>query len=186
MTTRDSQLLSVLARNGQAASTSAYLRATARPGKTLERLIESEQKLPNVPVVLTFVRQEARRIPDRARGGVKLIAMKGPCDAFGTVRATGRSIVFDMKECKAVRSFDAKLDHLPHHQVGELIRHGRAGAIAGLLVLSTRHGWLYWLDWKKLVQRKPTYPWDELEYAGTMHGVNWPAVCRSAAEGGAS
>lgn len=172
MNRRDSLAARQHQAGGQQATTAACL---VRPGKTLERLITSEQTLPNREVVLTHVGQAARRI-----GEGKVVAVKGPVDFFGTVRGSGRSILFDAKEC-GKPSFDCNTSAVKQHQINELVRHGRAGALAGLLILDTRSGWVVWLDWRKLEQRKPTYPWDDLEYAGTLHGVNWTALCRSLA-----
>lgn len=148
-------------------------------GKTLEKLVADEQKriLAKPAVVLTFVRQEARWLPDHATGKSKLVAMKGPCDAFGTYRGSGRSIVFDMKECADTVSFDANTSALKEHQVSQLIRQGQAESVAGLLILQSVTGEIRWLSWTRLVDRKPTYPWKDIPCVGSLKkGTDWTEI----------
>jgi penicillin-binding protein-related factor A (putative recombinase) len=150
-------------------------------GKTLERMVNDDQQaVRRSPVTLTFVRQEAKWIPD-GRGGVKLIAQRGPCDAFGTFTINGLAVVFDMKECKNNTAFNAQESCVHQHQVDQLIRHGGSGAIAGLLILASKTGTLFWLNWTLLVKRKPTYPWQDLLAVGSLAtGVAWKILFNEA------
>lgn len=141
-----------------------------KPGATLERLVMSDQGFSGCPVVLTQVSQSARRIGPKP---TDVVPIKGPCDFFGTVKRTGRAIVFDAKHCNRKSSFDANGKKVLPHQVRELIRHGEAGAIAGLLVMDWQ-GRLYWVGWQKLISRPASYRWDSLMRAGFYTaGVDW-------------
>jgi hypothetical protein len=52
-------------------------------------------------------------------------------------------------------------DHLPEHQRFHLIRHGEAGAVAGVLIWATAVGRYFWLDWHTLkgLSDTPSIPW---------------------------
>jgi hypothetical protein len=106
--------------------------------------------------------------------GGKTIPKKSPVDFIGTVIGTGRAVFCDAKQDADKTAFDAKRDHLKPHQVAELIRHGRAGAISGLLIESTAHGRLHWLPWVRLVNWQPTYRWEDvLDLGPSNAAINW-------------
>jgi hypothetical protein len=145
-------------------------------GKVLEALILNSRsgygvELEHVPNGVQFI------------GGGKTIPKKSPVDFGGSVVGTGRAVWLDAKECHKAGSFDASDDKLKRHQVDLLIRQGRAGAIAGLLIRCSTTERLHWLDWRLLVDRRPTYPWGELPDVGDAkaYRVDWAAVSRAVA-----
>lgn len=137
-------------------------------GKSLEALI-----LASPGAVLTHVGQAAKRI----QGG-KVVAVRGPVDFFGTLAPGGRAIAIDAKRCELVRRFPVgDLTHLPQHQRAELVRYGRAGAVAGLIVEAAARGQLYWCGWQWLEAPPPSLAWDELYYLGkSSEPVRWSDV----------
>lgn len=168
MTLSTAQLTAAGVRVAGKRTAAGYLARTAKRGTTLERLVMSDQALPGCPVVLANVKQAARRI-----GGGEVVAVKGPVDFMGTVNGTGRSIVFDAKEC-ALPRFDCSLDKLSQHQCDALIRHGTAMAVSGLLILHTTTEKLYWLGWHRLVTRLPSYTWEEMAPVRRVpRGICW-------------
>jgi hypothetical protein len=54
------------------------------------------------------------------------------------------------------------------------------------VVLSTRNGFIYWLDHTRLVQRQPSYKWEDLPCIGNerdgVRWASWLAVPAPAAE----
>jgi hypothetical protein len=83
-------------------------------------------------------------------GGGKSFAVKQAVDYFGTF-VGGRSLVFDAKHSRDA-SFDFSNEKvMKRHQIEAIIRHGQAGAVAGVLVDSMRVGWL-WFSWRELTE----------------------------------
>jgi hypothetical protein len=96
------------------------------------------------------------------RGAPQLI--KGPVDYVGEVCGSGRAIMFDAKECALQNRFPVGDRNLvKEHQRLFLIRHGGAGAIAGLLVEATHTevAAFYWLDWRELLKNEASIQWDD-------------------------
>jgi hypothetical protein len=138
-----------------------------RRGRTAELLTMAAP----VGATLTQIPQAARRI-----GGGKVIAVRGPVDVMGTLDG-GQAIVADVKQCDRVNSFSCHDDFLPEHQRLELARHGAAGALAGLLILSTERGWWYWASWRRLHPRPKSLRWDDLPQVGPQsRAVDWWTV----------
>ena len=149
-------------------------------GKRLEILILASQTC----VRLTQVPQAARPMRDRSPGGrgarPKFVAVNGPCDFFGCYVASGRSLILDAKECGEPHRLVTDGDHLAEHQRLELIRHGEAGAVAGLLALRTTDQELFWVPWRLLCRRRPSIPWAEASRVGSAKlAVDWLAVERA-------
>lgn len=122
---------------------------------------------------------EWTRVPNGVkyvRGG-DTVPTKSPVDFIGTVIGTGRAVFCDAKRCSQKTGYNAQRDHLKPHQISELVRHGRAGAIAGLLIESTAEGAFYWLGWRDLQQNKASYRWAELRRVGMSNvAINWRLV----------
>jgi penicillin-binding protein-related factor A (putative recombinase) len=137
-------------------------------GKRLETLVVSSQQ----GVVLTKMPSAARWI------GRKTIAVKGPCDFFGMYLATREFLIFDAKECELATRFPAgNPDHVRPHQIEELTRYGRNGAISGLLILRTTTDDLHWLPWEMLVDCPPSYRWEEIPHVGSAKvAIDWDRV----------
>jgi len=131
------------------------LTTTGNRGRSLETVIDASQR--NV-VCITKIPSGAKWIGPR-----KMVATKSPVDFMGVVCGTGRAIVFDAKTCNLARSFPvSNADHFPEHQREFLIRHGRAGAIAGLLVESTRMGAYFWVNYHWLIVTSVgSYQWGD-------------------------
>lgn len=147
--------------------------ATRRAGKANRgRLAENIAKQ-TVGAELEFVGQAGRRI--LRDGKPEFIPVQGPCDAMGTLPG-GRSVVADVKKCDLVKRFKCDRDHVPEHQREKLVRHGRMGALAGLLILSTRQGRWYWATWRLLVKRPASLLWDELLPVGDV--PSWGIIDR--------
>jgi hypothetical protein len=97
-------------------------------------------------------------------GGGKLIPMKMPFDRIVIRRGSGRAICFDCKSCHLAKSFPVgNKDHVPDHQIMELIRAGSDGVIAGLLIEASHVDlqMVFWLPWKHLMSRPASIPWDD-------------------------
>lgn len=77
---------------------------------------------------------------------------KGPQDYRGSVAPTGRSVVFDAKDCSADRW---KLAKLEDHQAERLALAHRTGAFA--FVLLRLHGRLWVLPWPALRERRQAW-----------------------------
>ncbi len=130
----------------------------ANRGRALESIIMASQA--NI-VRLIQVSGTAKRI-----GGGKMIQTKGPVDFSGVIVGSGRAICFDAKTCGEKNHLDTGKDKLLEHQRQELLRMGEAGAIAGLLCLSTARQRYYWCDWRLLTQRRPSILWDTMADMG--------------------
>lgn len=111
--------------------------------------------------------------------------IKGPVDFYGLERATGRMILFDAKTDGTERRFN-----VAHHvrgreqQMEELIRYGRFGAHAGLLIESTVRKRYFWLPWPMLLpvcaRRIVSYAWEELIDAGDARRmIDWNPIFRA-------
>jgi len=114
-------------------------------------------------------------------GGGKSFPCKSPVDFMGLLTdGTARSLVFDAKECKLVTRFPVgHKDHVSPHQLEQLIRYGRSGALAGLLVAATSTRRLYWLSWRYLVNAPPSYPWDDprmVDIGSAAMAIDWRKV----------
>lgn len=149
---------------------------TRNTGKGLETLVLASQG----QVVLLKVPNGVQWLP-----GGKTVPKAGPCDFIGLHLPTKRMVILDAKECGLVHRFDVgDGSKVKPHQIEELVRFGRAGAIAGLLVERTRTRQLYWLPWQMLDVRPlpPSYQWDELyEIGPSTHAVQWDKVLTAAA-----
>jgi hypothetical protein len=124
-------------------------------GKCFESVIIASQR---DLLRLDRVEQAAKRI-----GGGKMVPVRGPVDFVGTVCGYGRAIVLDAKMCDLAGRYPVgNRDHLPEHQRFYLIRHGEAGAIAGVLIWATAVGRYFWLDWHALkgLRDTPSIPWN--------------------------
>jgi hypothetical protein len=157
-------------------------------GKFLEKLIAKSQ----VGVRLTQVPQAARVVDPRKWKGHQpkpgetndpfTIRQRGPCDFFGTIVGSGRAIILDAKEGGDQNRLELRESHLPDHQRTALIDHGRAGAVAGIIALSTLTNRLYWCDWRLLLteQSKRSLRWLDLAYIGpSIVAVNWGEVVKA-------
>lgn len=121
------------------------------------------------------------QVPNGARmlPGGKAVLSKGPCDFFVGIGRPALLCVLDAKESGRLTSFAANPSHFAEHQRLELIRHGSAGAIAGLLVLNTRTDRLYWIRWQDFLPRRDFYPWDDaaLRYVGDANAtIDWRRI----------
>lgn len=123
-------------------------------GKSFETVILASQR---DVVRLERIEQAAKRI-----GKGRMIPLKSPCDFTGTVVGTGRAITFDAKVCDLANRFPCgNRDHVPAHQIEHLIRHGEAGAIAGLLIWATKRCRYFWMDWRFL-SKSPSLEWSHV------------------------
>jgi|GEM_PF-4410288 len=138
-------------------------------GKALERIVLT---YPGVPI--TQVPQAARVI--RKGGQAFTLRQRGPCDFFGCIN--GRMLVFDAKESGLAHRLQTSDCHLPAHQRSELIRYGREGAIAGLLVMRTTDGALFWCDYRLLVMPGPSIAYEAMSALSRGGPVNWFEVER--------
>jgi penicillin-binding protein-related factor A (putative recombinase) len=148
-------------------------KSPANRGRSLETVIVASQ---GRYVTLDQHGQQARRI-----GGGQMVAVKGPVDFSGTVKGSGRSIRFDAKTCAQVTRFPiGNRDHFPEHQRQCLIRHGEAGAVAGLLVEATSLGMYLWLEWPALVGTLPaSISWDDsrwVDLGPTTHAIRFNRI----------
>jgi penicillin-binding protein-related factor A (putative recombinase) len=119
------------------------LNTHSRRGSELETLIEVSTA--SGLVCLSKMNADARWFK-----GKGMTATAGPVDYVGEVAATGRAICFDAKQSDEAAAFP--LAKLKRHQLAYLVKHGRAGAISGILVGAThdRVGAYLWLDWKDI------------------------------------
>jgi hypothetical protein len=141
-------------------------------GKRLETLVCTSHN----GVKLTQFCQEAKRI-----GGGKLIAKRGPCDFSGTLDG-GRHITFDAKEGSEKNLLETRESHLPEHQRYHLVAHGMAGAVSGVLALNTNTDRLHWLDWRRLIVRRPSFQWSDIPDVGDARlSIEWWRVVKAAA-----
>ncbi len=116
---------------------------------------------------------EPLRIPSvggKYIGGGKMIHQKTACDFAGTVRENGRSFVCDFKVCGLPKVFYFK-DHLSEHQRIELINHGKAGAIAGLLIEATARREIRWASWQQIETDDLALAFDEMRFVGPSNTV---------------
>ncbi len=148
-------------------------------GKTLEKIILASQN----GVRITQVPQASRTI---CKAGKAInVRVNSPCDFFGSFVGTGRLIVCDAKESSLARRLQTSEDHLPEHQRMSLIVYGQAGAVAGLIVMhpsmvSGLH-WISWVDWRQLLERRPSILYTDMHHAGTVAGVvDWSLVLAAA------
>lgn len=126
-----------------------------RPAKPVRTSWRSFEKLGRL-ACLRFV--EPLKIPSAGGkfiGKDNFIRQKTACDFCGTIRKTGRAFVCDFKACERANLFPLSDDHLKPHQRDELIAHGRAGAVAGLLIEHANDG-VYWAEWTMLVKAGPS------------------------------
>lgn len=142
-------------------------------GRHLESLVLASQGT----VTLTKIPNGVRYLP-----GGKTIPCKSPVDFAGTVHGSGRAVWLDAKQCDLKGRFPVgNKDHVTPQQIAELVRHGRAGAVAGLLVERTGEDELYWCDWSILTNAPPSYAWKDLAYVGSSKlAVNWWHVLEAA------
>lgn len=139
-------------------------------GKHCEGIVLASQ----FGVTLTRAPLACRILP-----GGRAVKTPGPCDVFGTHHRSGRAIVLDAKESSEPLRLDTHEDHLPTHQREELLRHGRAGAIAGLMVESIVHARLFWVPWPMLVKRVASIGFDLMHEVGQntiVARVHWDAI----------
>jgi hypothetical protein len=117
------------------------------------------------------------KIPHGMRhiGGGRTVPVPGPVDFMGTL--AGRSLVFDAKQCARKTRFNlGDRTMVKPHQRERIIRHGEAGAIAGLLVEATAFGLYLWLDWRYLKHDVASIPWDDacwIELGDTAHAIRF-------------
>jgi hypothetical protein len=148
-------------------------KSPANRGKVLEStIVASVAGL----IVLDHHGHEAKRLP-----GGRMVAKRGMVDFTGTIRPHGRGIRFDAKTCGLVRSFPiGNVDHFPRHQRDNLIRHGEAGAVAGLLVEATALGEFRWLGWQNIDDIKtPSLAWDDVRWVvlgPTSHVIRFERI----------
>ena len=114
----------------------------ANRGKSLESIVLASQL--NV-VCLDKIPTSSRIV--RAGTETKSLRLKSPPDFIGTVCGSGRAIVFDAKQCDEKRF---PLSKIRPHQAEWIIRHGLAGAVAGVLIESTNNHHYWWLSWNSL------------------------------------
>ena len=115
--------------------------------------------------------------------GGKTVPVKSPVDFMGVVRRTGQAICFDAKACSLVRSFHISNTHnVSPHQIEFLVRHGSAGAIAGLLVESKATERFLWLGWSHIAKANEAIRWIDsrwVDLGPTTHAIqlaNIPGV----------
>lgn len=109
------------------------------------------------------------------RGGDK-VPVKGPVDFMGCYTGSGIALVLDAKEGGGA-SLNTSTDHVAEHQRLALLRFWDAGAVSGLLCLSTRTDTLYWLPAPKLHPRRPSVPWGEMvEIGSAKYAIDWRRV----------
>jgi hypothetical protein len=136
-------------------------------GKQLEAIALASQ----TAVSLTRVELAAKRI------GRRVQAVKGPCDFFGSYRTDGRAIVFDAKETAERYRLDTHPDHLPEHQRLILLAARDAKAVAGLLVLETTGGRVFWVPAGRLHPRPASIQFADMAYVGPItHAIDFAAV----------
>lgn len=97
------------------------------------------------------------------RGGVKeTVRQRSPVDFAGTVRATGRSYRADAKSYQRGARLELGRRGLKEHQARQLIDHGRAGAVAGVLVELRGRDEVWWVGWGALrlaeIERQQAVP----------------------------
>jgi penicillin-binding protein-related factor A (putative recombinase) len=113
----------------------------ANRGRPLERLIEQSAALSR----LVVLEKTAPRAVRTKNGWVNL---PGPCDFDGEVIGSGVRVVLDAKETAKPQGF--YLSDLPDHQRAFLVRHGSAGAVAGLLIHAKATDRLHWCSHPRL------------------------------------
>jgi len=148
-------------------------------GKRLERMCAAPSPL----VLLVRVEQGIRRF--RKGGDWQQQSVKSPPDFYGCVIGTGRLVVFDAKETAHARHLDARPKIVKTHQKRQIVRAGRAGAVAGLLCLRTTDDALFWCPWPLLENETVTeIPWSAMRACGTVRrGIDWRLVLAAAGEG---
>jgi hypothetical protein len=114
----------------------------SRRGTELESLIDVSQR-----GIICVSKMNADAKWFKGKG---MTPVAGPVDYVGEVCGTGRSICFDAKQSNEAAGFP--LDKVKRHQLDYLAKHGRAGAIAGILVAATHDGVgaYLWLDWEDI------------------------------------
>lgn len=142
------------------------------------KTFEHQVLLSNPYVRLQKMNPEAIRIP-----GGRVVTKRGPCDFWGQVVGSGRSIVVDAKQCDQVTRFPiGNVTHFPTHQRQELVAAGRAGAISGLMIHASNDKVrrVYWLSWKDIEQlRDPSVEWTHpamVELGASDMSIDWARV----------
>lgn len=158
-------------------------RKARKPG-TSGKSLETAVAMPNGVIVFT-------KIPNgvQFKTGGDFFYTKSPPDFAGTVVGSGRAVWLDAKRCGLVRAFNPSTSALKQHQVDALVRHGRAGAVAGLLIEATEWDTYYWLDWTRLADLtetfRPVFRWGDLPDLGAAtHTIDWRRVLAVAAPAG--
>ena len=132
----------------------------ANRGRSLEAVVIASQSDSRGPVLrLDKFPTSSKRI-----AGGKIIQLKSPVDFIGEVFGSGRAVHLDCKQCDSPNRFPiGNVDHFPAHQREWLIRHGTAGAIAGLVVEATHEnqGKFYWMDWRAMHWNTASITWAE-------------------------
>jgi penicillin-binding protein-related factor A (putative recombinase) len=115
--------------------------ARGRRGRPLETLVLRSAELSRLVVL-------EKTAPRAVRTKTGWVNLPGPCDFDGEVVANGRRLILDAKETAKPQGF--YLCDLPDHQRAYLMRHGGAGAVAGLLIHAKAAGRLYWCAHERL------------------------------------
>lgn len=108
---------------------------------------------------------ELFNIPDvggRFIKGKGFIPDFAPSDLIGTVRGTGQSFITDAKSCQHPTLFKFAANVKPH-QRDEIVRSGKAGAVAGLIVEAVAFGKVFWIDWTLLREPATSVYWTQPE-----------------------
>lgn len=123
------------------------------------------------------------KIPSGSRwiGPGKSVPTKSPVDFMGVWRPTMRCVVLDAKTCSlAGPSFPlGNADHFPEHQREQIVRFGKHGAVAGLLILRMKTDMLYWISWHTIdgPMGRASIAWDDMAWIGPAgKAISWELI----------
>lgn len=139
----------------------------ANRGRPLEQLV--------IDTLPDWICLDKTRAGVRTLKGGRIIGCAGPPDFLGTIQG-GRSICFDCKQTSEKYSFPVAV--VPAHQRRWLVRNGRMGAVAGLLIEATAEGRLYWMGWKLLEGMGDRWEWKQLVEVG-QGAIDWSLIVES-------
>ena len=158
-------------------------RAAKRAGQSFEQLVlSSGHDADGAVMELVAVKNFARRIVFTRKDGTKefkLIEERSPFDAVGVIYESAQAVAFD---CKRIDAASFPVHHpnmVKPHQIKELMRLERAGAVAGFLVYCLRLGDYRWLGgtaaWRASLRMKPLQ-WDDPSWVVFGKAVEGRAV----------
>lgn len=109
--------------------------------------------------LLEIPRTGAKVIGQTADGRPDVKLKKVAVDFCGTIKGTGRAFLTDAKSTEHPTLFQFSM--LTEDQHRELVDHGKAGAVAGVIIESITMRKTYWLPWTVLDTRERSIAWTD-------------------------